>query len=51
MTCSVILGEAKNLFDLSIREQQREILRSAQNDGILSFPQPARISVALLAQA
>jgi hypothetical protein len=38
MTCSVILSEAKNLSSIQVQEKkQREILRFAQNDSVLSF--------------
>jgi hypothetical protein len=38
MTCAVILSEAKNLSSIYVWEnKQREILRFAQNDSVLSF--------------
>jgi hypothetical protein len=38
MFCSVILSEAKNLSSIYLEEnKQREILRFAQNDSVLSF--------------
>jgi hypothetical protein len=44
MTYSVILSEAKNLSSMEVQEnKQREILRFAQNDNILVFPQPGQL--------